>query len=595
MSGHNVSSEGSDNIIRIFRSTSITMIVTEITGIVAVLIDGIITSRFLGVDAYSAISLLRPFTSIILVLAGFFSTGCNIVCSGLVGSGKRDESNEAFNLTVFLTVLSAGLLVIFSLAAPETLLRLCGISLTKYPELNPLLFRYLSGYLIGIPAYMLAQVSGPVLVMDSGKRLFRRSVMVLCVTNILGDLINIFVFHGGVFGMGITTSLSYIAQAVVIMQHFTKRSRYFHLSWKAIRWNHLPRIARNGTTPLTRKLSVAVRDIVLNYLNIMAALTSAAIAARGITSDLFVFLFCISNGLGRTLVTMVGIYYSANDLKGLTRLYSYSVKLGSILSAGAGAAVFLLAPQLVVLYTGDPEVIGLTVFSIRWMAAALIFNTWLALLQQYMQGIGKLKEANLLGLFERFLAPVLCALVLGLLFGSKGILISVAVSKIIMIAAVFIWSIIHCRRMPKEWADVMFLPKDFGGRQSDNMYAQLRSKEDVLRVCQKTEIFCLSHGVDKKEASKMALFLEEMGINVFEHAEKKQIQEVCIDYRLFINKGRICFSMMDLSEQFDPTLFYELHSDEYPEAHLGIMLVNTMAKEIHYFSTFNSNNLTVCL
>ena len=65
-----------DNIAKMFLGAAIVMITTELTGVVSVLVDGIMTSRFFGVDAYSGISLLRPFTSLIMVMAGFFSTGC---------------------------------------------------------------------------------------------------------------------------------------------------------------------------------------------------------------------------------------------------------------------------------------------------------------------------------------------------------------------------------------------------------------------------------------------------------------------------------------------------------------------------------------
>ncbi len=40
-----------DNIASMFLSTSAALIFTEITGVVAILIDGAVTSRFLGVDA----------------------------------------------------------------------------------------------------------------------------------------------------------------------------------------------------------------------------------------------------------------------------------------------------------------------------------------------------------------------------------------------------------------------------------------------------------------------------------------------------------------------------------------------------------------
>ena len=90
------------NIAGMFRSTALAMIATEITGVIAVFIDGIITSSFLGIDAYSGVSLLKPFTSLILLAAGMLSTGCNVLCSRLVGIGKKRGSERDFQSFAFL-------------------------------------------------------------------------------------------------------------------------------------------------------------------------------------------------------------------------------------------------------------------------------------------------------------------------------------------------------------------------------------------------------------------------------------------------------------------------------------------------------------
>ena len=81
----------SDNISHMFFATSIALVFTEFTGVIAVLIDGIVTSRFLGADVFSGISLVKPFSSIIMMIASFFSTGCSVTCSKLVGSGRKKK------------------------------------------------------------------------------------------------------------------------------------------------------------------------------------------------------------------------------------------------------------------------------------------------------------------------------------------------------------------------------------------------------------------------------------------------------------------------------------------------------------------------
>ena len=113
------------------------MIFTTLTGVVTVIIDGILTSRFSGADIYSGIAFLRPFTSAVLLLAGLRSTDCSFVCSYLIGIGEKDIANRAFNLSVFLGLPLSALLILVSFLFPETLLKLCGVSLTKYPELLP--------------------------------------------------------------------------------------------------------------------------------------------------------------------------------------------------------------------------------------------------------------------------------------------------------------------------------------------------------------------------------------------------------------------------------------------------------------------------
>lgn len=325
-------------------------------------------------EAYSGISLLRPFTSFLLLIAGFFSTGCSVLCSHQIGVGNKEEANEAFNLAAFLTLGCAVLIIVLGVLFPTGLMRICGVPLNKHPELHPHMYAYLKGYWLGIPAMMLLQIMGPILILDNGKKLFAFSTVVLCAVDIAGDLLNVFVFHGGVFGMGLATSLGYVVQFLVICHYLVRTESYFRLSLRAVKVRHLPEECRDGAPALVRKLSALLRDIVTNRFNVILALTSAAIAAKGIQGDLFQFLFCISTGLGRTLVGIAGIYYSAGDRNGLTRLYAYAIRVGVKISAVTGIASFICAPLVTRIYTTDPETVSLAVFSIRWMSAAFLFD-----------------------------------------------------------------------------------------------------------------------------------------------------------------------------------------------------------------------------
>lgn len=347
------------------------MIFTQVTGVVANIIDGVITSRFLGPDAYSAVSLLGPMVNIILLLASFISIGGQTVCSHKVGTGERDEANAVFSFSVFFGILIAALFVLFSILCPGVLFRVCGVSVSKRPDLYNHMLHYLHGYLIGIPAVILVQVLSPFLVMDNGKQLVSLSATVLCVSDILGDLANALVFHGGIFGMGLATSVSMWLQLAVLMVHFARKAGYFRFSIKALTPTHFKEIVKNGSLSFVKKLATILRDIATNRINLLIATSTAAVAAKGMQSDLNMLMFCISIGIGRTLLTISSMYYGAADRNGLRRVFAYAIKLVVAVTLGVGAVLFFTAPLLSRIYTNDPEVISLSVFSIRCMAVGL--------------------------------------------------------------------------------------------------------------------------------------------------------------------------------------------------------------------------------
>ena len=82
-----------DIIASMFLPAAMVMIFTMLTGVVANIIDGIVTSRCLGPEAYSAVSLLAPMVNIILLLASFISIGGHIVCSRKIGMGDQEKAN----------------------------------------------------------------------------------------------------------------------------------------------------------------------------------------------------------------------------------------------------------------------------------------------------------------------------------------------------------------------------------------------------------------------------------------------------------------------------------------------------------------------
>ena len=100
-----------DVISGIFRSAAVAMILTALVGVVANMIDGIITSNFYGPEAYSAISLSGPIISTITLFAAFISTGSQMLCSQFLGRGDRESADKVFTLAIFCGLIIGALFV----------------------------------------------------------------------------------------------------------------------------------------------------------------------------------------------------------------------------------------------------------------------------------------------------------------------------------------------------------------------------------------------------------------------------------------------------------------------------------------------------
>ena len=584
----------SGNISRMYISTSVSLIIAELTSIIAVFVDGLLTSRFLGPDVYSGISVSMPLINVFFRIAGFLSAGCTIGCSRFVGAGKKNEANKVFNLTLAICAIISIILVGACILFPEQLLTLCGVDLNKYPELQPHIFGYLNGYLLSIPSILFITVMGQIIVMDNDSKLFTGSSVVVLVSDVIFDLLNIFIFHGGAFGMGLATSIASIAQLLVLSLHFFKKDLYYKVSLKQVTFGFLPAFMRDGSPSLLKKVVSTLGEILINRITIMVAVTTAALVAKGIQNDIYYILLSIPTGMSNALVSMAGIYYSADDRKGLRYLYSYAVKLGFTLCLIPSVLVFIAAPMIARIYTNDPEAISLTITSLKWLSIGLLCTTSINLIESFQLGTQSIKHSNLFNLSERLIVPVATCFILGRLYGSVGVLASYSIGEIIFLIIVFVSNCVKCKGIPKDWLDIMFLPKNFGGADSDNLYGTVITAEDAVRESENVRQFCLEHNISSKKANLLALYIEEMSIDAISRS-KRDSDSPRIEFRLYIKNNNLLLSIMDLGSKFDPVSYYKLHGDEDLTRNIGLRTVVKTAKEVKYYNSFNSNNIMISL
>ena len=584
-----------DVISKMFFSASIAMMFTVFVGTAAQFLDGVITSRFLGNDAYSAISLFGPLNGIFLMLASFIASGNQIVCAGYIGKGKKEQANSVFTFCVLAGLLIAAILILLCVAVPDPLLAYCGVTKAGKPVLYDNMLSYIRGYLFGLPALIAVQILGPIVVLDNGKKIFSISALVLCVTDVVLDLVNALLLHWGTFGMGLATSVSLTVQLVMLVTFLLRKGGRARFSLKAFRRKEISELAKTGSPTLVQSLAISLRDVAINRLNLLFAVSTAALVARGVQYDFSMVLFCMSDGIAYTMVSMTGIYHGVNDKVGLKRVFQYGMSLSLRFAVVSAALVFLLAPQIAGFYTADPETAAFSTFAIRCMAVSQLADFPVCIYINYLKGLRKNRTVILLNILDRFVFPLVSAAALSFAFGSKGLLASLALGKYLVLSSVILILWVKNKKFPRRVEQFMLLPEDYGGGKSDNLYGSVSTMEDVIRESRRMEGFCIIQGTDDKSATRMSLLMEEMGGNIVQHGSPDARKASGAEYRLFVSGSRICLTLRDYNQAFDPVAWDKANAGREVDEGMGIRMVMGLAKDTRYFNAFGSNNLILWL
>ena len=230
-------------IKKLIRQMLLAQIISALTVSLCLLIDNIMIGRFLGENALTAYGLANPVLMVIGAVGSMLCAGVQVVCSRSLGRGLREETDAGYSTAIAVAALFAAafMAVVFVFRVP--IARLMG---ADDPELLNETSTYMTGFTIGAPASMAALILVPFLQMAGQGNLLIVAVLGMTVSDVVLDLLNVLVFHGGMFGMGLASSLSYYVAMVIGGWYFLSKKCVFRFSLKLIRWDKVRELVAGG-------------------------------------------------------------------------------------------------------------------------------------------------------------------------------------------------------------------------------------------------------------------------------------------------------------------------------------------------------------
>ena len=577
-------------IRKLIRQMLAAQVFSALTVALCLLIDNIMTGRFLGVEALAASVVANPLLLIIGAVGTMLGAGVQVVCSRSLGRGSQEETNAGYSSALTLTAgISLAFMALVLLFCPGLAAALgAGSEGTLHTQTQD----YMRGFAIGAPASMGALVLVPFMQMAGKSTLLIVAVLSMTVADVALDLLNVLVFHGGMFGMGLASSLSYYIALAISGFYFLSRKSVFRFSPRLVTLKKVTELFKSGVPALFAMASTIVLVFVMNRI-LKPLGGSEALAAFSVITSIGNAACCIVTGIGGVALTLGGILYNEEDrtgLRELTRLLArYAVALGLCM----GALLLAFAPQLAALFMTDTgRARDMAVLGLRIYAAGLVPCCFCAELKNLYQATGRVGLTESLSMLEGAILPTLAAWLCSLFLGTTGAWLFFPLGEILACLAIG-WLIRRkSGRWPWEGDAVLLLKPAFGAAASDLMEADLASLGDVTAAAEQAERFCLDRGQSPRLSSHIALCIEEMAGNIVQHgftADGKKPHHLSL--RLLRKGDKWVLRFRDDCGAFDPVHYVPAGEQDG----LGIRLVLAIAEDAKYTYSLNLNNLTLRL
>ena len=558
-------------------------------------VNGIVSSffaaNFVGVEAMSAVGLYGPVgmlaTSVSTVLVG----GSAILLGKYMGRNEQEKMQNVFSLNLTASLIIALIFIVVFLSFG--LFDLTGF-LTTDSDVRPYLNQYFLGQAIGMVPLMLGSSFASFLSIENKGRRTLAASLTYIVVNILLNFLFVRVFELEAFGLALASSLGMWVFLLVQADVYIRKKSHFKLFGGRLNWKDLGEIFRIGLPGAAVNLYQTLRGLIVNYL-VTSFVGSAGISAFAAANNLLGVVWAVPVGMLAVSRMMISVSVGEEDRRTLTDVMRVMFSRFVPLMCGIVAVVIVLARPLTGIFYQDPAepVYRMTVWGLRILPLCMPFSVINNHFTCYGQTSGKHALIHVTSLLDGAVFVSLFTALLITRLDMNSVYVANVLNGLCVLLVFLGYAWWKNRHFPRGMEELMVIPKDFGVPEEERIDITVRSVEEVVTVSERVQDFCLSRGIDAKNACFAALFLEEMAGNVVEHGFTKDTKQHTIDIRVAQKDGEVILRIRDDCVPFDPGEREKIVSPDDPVKNIGIRMVYRMAKKVEYQNILGLNVLTI--
>lgn len=254
-----------------YNSFMVISVLSVLAATLGILIDNVIAGKFLGQEALSTMSIVGSLSYVFSCVSNLCVIGGAIKAAQALGRGDKMAPSNYFSITLIFFALISLIVGSFGMLFPEQL----AIMLGARNELIEPSVQFLRGYMWSIFPN-LAMFSLNNFAKTSGSpKLPLYSIIAMTLVDIVLDLLLV---RWGMFGLGLATTLGYVAGLGISCLYFLKKGHTLHVIRPQRFFHELKDMMTAGLPTAAVRLGEGLRTIMLNHLLIITVGTGALAA-----------------------------------------------------------------------------------------------------------------------------------------------------------------------------------------------------------------------------------------------------------------------------------------------------------------------------
>lgn len=391
------------------------------------IVDIYFVSAGSGSQGLAAMNICMPVFTILSCVGLLFGVGGATIMSISQGSGDMNTRNKAFSVSIFMMLIVGLMFSVFGVLFRREFAYLLGSD----DQLLPLVLEYLTPVMCSALPFVLMYSLSVLLRADNNPKLAMAALMVGNISNIILDYVFVSVFHMGIFGASVATSIAPVLSLIAASFHFILRKNTVHFKLRSFDPKVIGRILSVGIGSGIMELSAGAIIFMFNsaILNLGGEVYLAAYAV--ITNIAYVFKGLL-NGFAQAAQPLISTNFGSGIIKRCSKSLRVCLIYSSVFCIVCYGIITVVPGFIVSFFSnGDTNMEAIASKGMIMYFSSLLFTGINTMLMYFFQSIEQGRKSLFLAVCKGFLFVTLGLWILTSFMGVEGVWYAVLFGEVL--------------------------------------------------------------------------------------------------------------------------------------------------------------------